>query len=69
MESSAMKGAEHEPPSFQHKLPFLISVMMNGNRRYKHQLSPDIVKGPWTKEEDLAILASQSRIGNKWAEM
>jgi hypothetical protein len=28
--------------------------------RYTHQLSPDIVKDPWTKEEDLAIIHAQS---------
>jgi hypothetical protein len=37
--------------------------------RYTHQLSPEIVKDPWTNEEDLVIVHSQSQIGNKWTEM
>ena len=37
--------------------------------RYKHYLSPDVVKDMWTKEEDLAILTGQSVVGNKWTEM
>ena len=37
--------------------------------RYKHHLSPEIIKDPWSKEEDLAIVAGQAQIGNKWTEM
>ncbi len=37
--------------------------------RYKNQLSPDIIKEPWTREEDMAILAAQAQVGNKWTEM
>mmetsp|Transcript_18477 Transcript_18477/g.51039 ORF Transcript_18477/g.51039 Transcript_18477/m.51039 type:complete len:135 (+) Transcript_18477:187-591(+) len=34
-----------------------------------HQLSPDVVKDPWTREEDLAIIVGQASIGNKWTEL
>eukprot|EP00291_Cryptomonas_curvata_P024245 CAMPEP_0172173754 /NCGR_PEP_ID=MMETSP1050-20130122/13258_1 /TAXON_ID=233186 /ORGANISM="Cryptomonas curvata, Strain CCAP979/52" /LENGTH=282 /DNA_ID=CAMNT_0012845601 /DNA_START=172 /DNA_END=1017 /DNA_ORIENTATION=+ len=37
--------------------------------RYKNQLSPEIVKDPWSKEEDLAIVAAQAQVGNKWTEI
>ena len=37
--------------------------------RYKHHLSPEVIKDPWTREEDLAIVAGQARLGNKWTEM
>ncbi len=38
--------------------------------RYREHLSPDIVRDPWTKEdEDLAILYGQHTLGNRWAEM
>jgi hypothetical protein len=37
--------------------------------RYKNQLSPDVVKKPWEREEDLSILAGQAHMGNRWAEM
>jgi hypothetical protein len=37
--------------------------------RYKNHLSPDIVKEPWTKYEDLSILFAQARMGNKWSDM
>ncbi len=37
--------------------------------RYKHHLSPDIIKDSWTRHEDLAIVNGQSCVGNKWAEM
>ncbi len=39
------------------------------SHRYKHQLSPEIIKEPWKNEEDLAILAAQAQVGNKWTEM
>ena len=37
--------------------------------RYKEYLSPDIVQGPWKRDEDLAILYGQHTLGNKWAKM
>ncbi len=37
--------------------------------RYREHLSPDIVRDPWTKDEDLAILYGQHTLGNRWAEM
>ncbi len=37
--------------------------------RYREHLSPDIVRDPWTRDEDLAILYGQQALGNRWAEM
>jgi hypothetical protein len=61
-----MKGADIVSEKFDHRM-----IMVDGTSpdRYKHQLSPNIVKDPWSKAEDLAILLSQSRIGNKWTDM
>ncbi len=48
----------------------LLSIHAHFNfSRYQYHLSPDVVKDPWTKEEDLAIVTAQSRLGNKWTEM
>ncbi|KAK8826911.1 hypothetical protein WA577_007414, partial [Blastocystis sp. JDR] len=35
--------------------------------RYTNYIGPDLVKGPWTKEEDNLILSLQQQWGNKWA--
>jgi hypothetical protein len=40
-----------------------------GTFRYKNQLNPDIIKEPWKMEEDIAVLAAQAQVGNKWTEM
>ena len=37
--------------------------------RYKNQLDPIIRRGPWTEEEDLAIVAAQEKLGNRWTEI
>lgn len=37
--------------------------------RYKNQLDPSIRRGPWTQEEDSAIIAAQERLGNRWTEI
>ena len=37
--------------------------------RYKNQLDPEIRRGPWTEEEDQAIVAAQERLGNRWTEI
>ena len=38
--------------------------------RYKNVLDPFFRNGvPWTKEEDLAIVAAQHKLGNRWTEI
>jgi len=37
--------------------------------RYKNQLDPIIMRGPWTEEEDRAIVAAQEKLGNRWTEI
>lgn len=37
--------------------------------RWHNHLSPDVSKHPWSPEEDLIIITSQSKYGNKWAEI
>ena len=37
--------------------------------RYKNQLDPTIRRGPWTDEEDCAIIAAQESLGNRWTEI
>jgi hypothetical protein len=37
--------------------------------RYNYYLCPDIVKDPWSRQEDLAILNAHQTVGNKWKEM
>ena len=37
--------------------------------RWHHHLCPGINKGPWTAEEDAAILDLRKRLGNRWAEI
>jgi hypothetical protein len=37
--------------------------------RYREHLRPNIVREPWRKDEDLAILYGQHTLGNRWAEM
>lgn len=37
--------------------------------RYKNQLDPVIHRGPWTDEEDRAIVAAQQKVGNRWTEI
>ena len=37
--------------------------------RYHHHLSPDVVKDPWTAEEDMALAYAQNKIGNQWKQM
>ena len=32
-------------------------------------MNPDVTKGPWTAEEDEAILMAHKQLGNKWAEI
>jgi hypothetical protein len=34
--------------------------------RWMNQLAPDVVKDPWTAEEDRIIIDSQRLVGNKW---
>ena len=35
--------------------------------RWLNQLNPTVKKGPFTPEEDAAILAAHALYGNKWA--
>jgi myb proto-oncogene protein len=35
--------------------------------RWLNQLNPDVKKGPFTQEEDAAIMAAHNIFGNKWA--
>ena len=37
--------------------------------RWKNHLDPHLNKSKWTKAEDMALLAAQRRIGNKWSEI
>jgi hypothetical protein len=37
--------------------------------RYQHYLCPGIVRDPWSREEDLAILVAHDVVGSKWKEM
>ena len=37
--------------------------------RWLNHLSPNVVKGEWTPEEDEAILNRQAEIGNRWADI
>jgi hypothetical protein len=37
--------------------------------RWHNQLDPEIIKGPWTDDEDRAIMEAQKIHGNKWAEI
>mmetsp|Transcript_18724 Transcript_18724/g.28231 ORF Transcript_18724/g.28231 Transcript_18724/m.28231 type:complete len:569 (-) Transcript_18724:433-2139(-) len=37
--------------------------------RWHNHLNPEISKKPWSADEDRAILAAHSRLGNKWAEI
>lgn len=35
--------------------------------RWLNQLNPDVKKGPFTPEEDAAVMAAHNIFGNKWA--
>lgn len=37
--------------------------------RYCNHLDPDVIKAPWTAEEDMMLLDIHSKLGNKWAEI
>jgi len=37
--------------------------------RWRYTLSPQVNRGPWSKEEDETILRLQQSIGNKWTEI
>lgn len=37
--------------------------------RYLNQLDPIIRRGPWSEEEDRAIVAAQEKLGNRWTEI
>ncbi len=37
--------------------------------RYQHYLCPGIVRDPWSREEDLAILVAHDITGSKWKDM
>ena len=50
-----------------HRLPGRISKQCR--ERWHNHLNPEISKNPWSQEEDRAILAAHSRLGNKWAEI
>ncbi len=50
-------------------LNFGVHGLKTVSYRYKHHLSPDIIKDAWTRHDDLAIVKGHSLMGNKWAEM
>lgn len=37
--------------------------------RWLNQLSPDLVKRPWTAEEDRIVMQAHARLGNRWSEI
>ncbi|KAJ1476368.1 Homeodomain-like protein [Baffinella frigidus] len=37
--------------------------------RWHNQLDPNIMKGPWSEEEDMRIMEAQKIHGNRWAEI
>jgi hypothetical protein len=37
--------------------------------RYMNHLDPSLKIGPWTSEEEQALIEAQQRIGNRWAEI
>ncbi len=41
----------------------------NKKKRWFNHLKPDIVKKPWTPEEDRIIEEMHSKLGNRWAEI
>jgi hypothetical protein len=53
----------------------LIALHMTGRvakqcrERWHHHLCPGIKKGPWTPEEDAAIVEQRAKLGNRWAEI
>jgi myb proto-oncogene protein len=46
--------------------PLLAPVCLSCGR-WLNQLNPDVKKGPFTAEEDAAIMAAHNIFGNKWA--
>ena len=49
-----------------HYFKMLLSLILI---RYQHYLCPGIVRDPWSREEDLAILVAHDFIGSKWKDM
>ena len=53
----------------------LIAKKLNGRlgkqcrERWYNHLDPNINKGEWTREEDEILIAAQTTLGNKWAEI
>lgn len=37
--------------------------------RWLNQLSPDLVKRPWSAEEDRVVMDAHARLGNRWSEI
>ncbi len=37
--------------------------------RWHNHLNPDIIKTPWSAEEDRIILEKHRELGNRWAEI
>lgn len=44
-------------------------TVMQCRQRFLNKLDPSSRKGDWTEEEDLRIVAAQSRLGNRWQEI
>ena len=47
----------------------VISAMVFGVSRWHNHLNPDIIKTPWSEEEDRIILEKHRELGNRWAEI
>ena len=37
--------------------------------RWHNHLQPDIKRGPWTEEEERALIAAHEKLGNRWADI
>ena len=37
--------------------------------RWHNHLQPDIKRGPWTEDEERALIAAHEKLGNRWADI
>jgi hypothetical protein len=62
--------AEYGTKRWSHIATFLPGRLGKQCReRWYNHLDPTIKRGPWTPDEDYAIVDLQHRLGNKWAEI